>query len=284
MHFFIKTIASIMIIAITQASCSHKSKQQDTATDDITDTGIDTDDGDCISPPDVMPDDPGRDAGDFDHDDDVVWQECEAPSDLDTYIQGPGGADDTDVSIDATGTIAAISADDDGRWTLEVDFSASDPELGTGSFTLPPGVGDRTGLTEDDVIHVNYHFSMWFWTKSCLVITREGTTLLAAASNDWSCAPIENPSSFQVVDLTFTSEISDCEPLVDDCASWRRGYLDVTCGDLTEPLRILDGSETDVPCGSGYHVSLGIYMRYYREISPCSDQPGLLFSILVTPD
>jgi hypothetical protein len=212
---------------------------------------------------------------------DIVWEECPAPSSLEVLLDGPMDDEHHEMTIDADGTITAISADTSGRMVIEIDFSASDPELGTAAFTLPSWVADTTDLSVDDEVHVIYHYFRWFWPWRCFSISRDGTTIVASTINDFSCSPIDDPDSFTIDDISFLSGVSDCVPHEDDCASWRRMYYDLACPDLEEGIRLLDGSDVELACGPGYRVALPLFTTYHREINPCTDMPGGKLELLV---
>ncbi len=139
------------ILAILLVSCGSRSWYEDAGVEAVQDSILDQGDEDTGSVQDVMDDEDMQD---------VVWQECTTFGVLDTDFTGPGSYADFDVTIDATGTVSAISVDWEGRWTLDVDFSAADPDIGTVSFTLPPGVGDAIDLAVDDAISVVYHLAL----------------------------------------------------------------------------------------------------------------------------
>ena len=222
----------------------------------------------------------GDASGELDALEDVVWEECPAPSSIEVYIDGPENTEPWGVNIDTDGLVTSISTDTDGRMALDVDFSVADPELGTVTFTLPSWVADTVDLAVDDNVHVAYHYKIWFWETRCLVIDRGGMTLVAGAINDITCPPIDDLDAFEIGDLIFRSGTSDCEPHVGPCTSWRRLYLDVSCPELVDPVRVLDGSDTDLTCGPGYRMALTQFTRYYREIRPCTDQPEGKFALL----
>jgi hypothetical protein len=203
-----------------------------------------------------------------------VWVECAGPDPVDARIEGPREMDvDYEVTIDGVGSVDSVIEGEGGRTVIQVDFSTSDPELGIQQFELPAWVRDVTDLGAGDEIRVEYHWEMWFFIRNCLRITRDGNVLIEGFANDGACQDFFDVFSWQLEDLTFENGTSDCEPRVDDCATWQRRYYDVSCSELESPVLILDASEADVPCGPGYHVVLSEFVERGPEPILCTDTP-----------
>lgn len=196
-------------------------------------------------------------------------------------VSGPEPYPQSTLTISSDARVLSVSGGVDGIWSIAVDFSEFDTELGEGTFNIGEIFEGVMDLSPGEVVRVDYSFERSLpMNDTRLVISRDTETLILGYRLGHS-----GEDSISCGSMTLDLIQGRCLPMpdVEGCAVFERLGYGIACDAMPGTLEVFDGSKTAVPCGtgSGYEVILDDLYRKVEDLGGCTDIPQRVTHLVI---